>query len=695
MNRRTLLQIGATAAGGLFVGLTSCTGSSPSPTPASEASVRRVPTLAREGTPLTAWIQIEPDDTVALTVAESEMGQGVLTALAMVLADELDVDWAKVAVFHAPANEGTYGRQSTGGSTSVRKGYAAMREVAATARTMLRTAAAAKFGLSVDECTAKLGVVEGGGKRATYGELAADASTLPSPDGVELKAPSDFRYIGKPLPRLDIPAKVDGGAVFGIDVSVPGMMHASIEHCPIFGGQLASFDDTATRVVPGVLDVVEVPTGVAVVATNTWAAFQGRRALKVEWSGDTTLDTAAVRALCKEALATGKVARDDGNVDAALGDEALDAFYEAPYLAHTPMEPMSCTVALGAGQADIWVGTQSPTATVKRVAEITGLDDGAIRVHTAMLGGGFGRRSQTDFVADAVHVAKAVGKPVKATWMREDDVRGGWYRPYAANRLRGTMAASGELTAWWHQIASPHIRGYDGPTLEGAENLPYAVANCRVSAADPDLPVPVWWWRSVGSSQNAWVTECFFDELCRQAGQDPLAARRRLLKDQPRHLAVLNAAAEKAGYGAGLEEGHAHGVAVHASFGSVVAQVAEVSIVNGKPRVHRVVCAVDCGQVVNPNTIVAQMESGIVYGLSATLYGAIDLAEGRAVPSNFHDYRALTIDEMPTIETIVMPDGSPHGGIGEPGTPPVAPAVCNALLALTGKPIRRLPIQLA
>lgn len=691
-SRRGFITVAATATGGLWLSFAGCSPPAPPDGAATPPPLAgRVPPHAERQGALDGWIRIDPDNAVQLTIAEAEMGQGVLTALAMVLADELDVDWSTVSVFHAPANEAVYGRQSTGGSTSVRRGFGTMRQVGATARELLRAAGAARFGVPLDQVRAAGGMVRGGGQEATYGALAAEAATLKAPANVPLRPVNELRYVGQPLPRLDLPEKVDGSAVFGIDVSVPGMVYASIERCPLFGGELDTVDDAAAREVPGVIDVVTVPSGVAVVARHTWAAFQGRRALQVTWKGDTSLDTAAVRARCTEALPKGKVARDDGDVEAALGADALDVVYEAPYLAHTAMEPLNCTVAIQDDGIDVWVGTQTPTGTVKRVAQITGRPESAIRVHTAMLGGGFGRRSQTDFVADAVWVAKAIGKPVKVTWTREDDVRAGWYRPFVLSRLRGSMSKDGTITAWWHQIAASHINGYEPATLEGAENVPYAIENCRVSAADPQLPVSVWWWRSVGSSQNAWFTECFFDELCRRASRDPIATRRALLAGQPRHLAVLDAALDRAK--GDLPEGRARGVAVHACFGSIAAMVAEVSVQDGIPRVHHVVCAVDCGQVVNPDTVVAQMESGIVYGLTAVLHGAIDLQKGRAVPGNFHDYRALTIDETPTIETVLVPNGSDHGGIGEPGTPPLAPAVCNAMLALTGEPVRKLPIR--
>ena len=661
--------------------------------------------IARESE-LNAWIRIGTDDQVTLIVSESEMGQGVLTSLPMILGEELDVEWSKVRSEHALA-EARYGNQGTGGSTSVRGDYATLRKAGAAARQMLIAAAAATWGVPAAECATEPGVVTHAksGRRASYGRLVARAATLVPPADPPLKDPKDFRIIGKPTKRLDTPAKVTGRAVYGIDVQVPGMLVAQVVHCPVFGGKLARFDGAAALRVPGVRRVVEVLNGVAVVADNFWAAKLGRDVLEVHWEPGAggELSSASIAARLRELAPGGVTAIRTGDPDAALaaGAHRLDAEYEVPYLAHATMEPLNCTADVRADACEIWVPTQAQTGSRRLAAEITGLALERVTLHTTFLGGGFGRRSQTDFVADAVHASKAVGRPVKVIYTREDDMHAGWYRPVAYNAFSAALDADGWPTAWVHRIASPSILanmgplrgGIDGTSVEGAQNLPYAIPNLLVTYARADFPIPVWFWRSVGSSINGYVTECFLDELARAGGKDPVELRRRLLTDHPRHRRVLDLAAEKAGWGTPLPGARARGVAVHESFGSIVAQVAEVSLgEGGVPRVHRVVCAVDCGQYVNPDTVVAQMESGIVYGLSAALYGEITIDQGRPMQDNFDSYRVLRIDQMPVVETHIVAEGDPMGGIGEPGTPPIAPALCNALLVLTGKPVRRLPI---
>lgn len=655
---------------------------------------------------LNAWIRIGADDRVTLLVNESEMGQGVITSLPMILAEQLDVDWTKVRSEHALA-DARYGNQSTGGSSSVRGDYATLSKAGAAARQMLIAAAAAEWSVPADECTTEPGVVvhTKSGRRANYGRLAARAATLTPPADPPLKDRKDFRIVGKATKRLDTPAKVRGQAIYGMDVQLPGMLVAQVEHCPIFGGRVARFDGTPALRVPGVRRVVEIPSGVAVVAEDFWSARKGRDALDVHWDAGAGggLSSETIAARLRELSPSGVTAIRTGDPDAALGAgrRRLDAEYEVPYLAHATMEPLNCTADVRADGCDVWVPTQAPTGTRRLAAQITGLPLERITVHTTFLGGGFGRRSQTDFVADAVQVSKAVGRPVKVVYTREDDMHAGWYRPVAYNAFSAALDADGWPTAWVHRIASPSILATMGPlqggidrtSVEGAQNLPYAIPNLLVTYANADFPIPVWFWRSVGSSINGYVTECFLDEVARAGGKDPVELRRRLLADHPRHRRVLDLAAEKAGWGTPLPAGRARGVALHESFGSIVAEVAEVSLGDdGVPRVHRVVCAVDCGQYVNPDTIVAQMESGIVFGLSAALYGEITIAQGRPVQSNFDDYRVLRIDQMPVVETYIVAEGDPMGGIGEPGTPPIAPALCNALLVLTGKPVRRLPI---
>jgi isoquinoline 1-oxidoreductase beta subunit len=708
LSRRRFLQVSATGSGMLLgFSLLGCKSEKKQPPSETAAPAELATGPGGEPVDLNAWVRIDSDDTVTFTVSESEMGQGVLTSLAMILAEELGADFSKVRSQHAPADASKYGDQSTGGSTSVRTNYEKLRKVGAAAREMLVAAAAKRFGVDAGECRAADSIVShaASGKRARYGELARDAATVPTPDSPRLMDNKDFRIIGKPTRRLDTPSKVNGSAVYGIDVKRPGMMVAQVVHSPYPGGQVASFDASKATQVPGVHQVVQIPTGVAVVAENFWAASKGRAALNVEWSPGAAakLSNASIDKALRAAVSKGVPARTEGEPDKVMAKATrkLQAVYRVPYLAHAPMEPLNCTVDLQGDRCEVWVSTQSPTRTQATVAEITGLPKEAVAVHTTMLGGGFGRRSQVDFVTDAAHVAKAVGKPVKVIWTREDDIRGWYYRPVAYNELSGAVDAEGWPSVWIHRIASPSILeilgvplkdGIDGTSIEGAANLPYSIANLRVTCAKTDLPIATWFWRSVGSSQNAYVTECFLDELARLGGKDPLEVRRRLLAGAPRHLRVLETAAEKAGWGSPLPEGRARGLAVHECFGSLVAQVAEVSIDGGKPRVHRVVCAVDCGDVINPDTIAAQMESGIAYGLSAALHGKIDLAGGKVVQSNFHDYPVLRMPEMPAVETHVVATGDPLGGIGEPGLPPIAPAVCNALLVLTGKPVRALPI---
>ncbi len=707
ISRRGFLRASATAGGGLLLAFTIGCKDKSKDKPAA-AAMPEAPT--GEPVDLDAWIRIDPDDTITFRIADSEMGQGVMTALSMILAEELDADWSKVRAEHAPVDATLYGRQSTGGSTSIRQGWDGLREAGARARAMLVGAAAAKWGVASDQLTTEASAVvhAGSKRRARYGELAKDALAITPPEKPVLKAPERYFLVGKPIRRLDQRAKVTGEAVYGLDVRLPGMRYAMIVRSPTIGGAVKSFDAAKTKAVAGVEQVVQVPTGVAVIATNTWAARRGAEQLAVEWEKgpNTELSSASVSALLAKLAPKGKQAHAQGDAPKALAraKTKLAATYEVPYLAHAPMEPLNCTVHVEADRCRIWTGTQSPTSAHKTAMEILGLPAEKVQVTTTFLGGGFGRRSQSDYVAEAVHVARNAKVPVQLVWTREDDMRGGNYRPAALSQLQGALDAEGWPEVWIQRIATPSILesmgrlgadGIDPTAVEGVTNLPYDVPNVLVTYAKATLPVTTWFWRSVGSSQNAWAVEHFLDELARAGKKDPVEVRRRLLAKHPRHLGVLEAAVAKAGWGAPLPDGRARGVAVHESFGSYVAQVAEVSIENNTPRVHRVVCAIDCGRIVNPDTIAAQMESGIYYGLSAALHGAISLEGGAVRTSNFHDYPVVRMPQAPVIETIIVPSTEPPGGVGEPSTPPIAPAVCNALLALTGKPIRNLPIKLA
>jgi isoquinoline 1-oxidoreductase beta subunit len=639
------------------------------------------------------------------------MGQGVLTSLSMVLAEELEVDWTQIKAEHALTDPKKYGRQLTGGSSSISGNYRSFREAGAAAREMLIAAAAAEWKVRPAECRAEKGAVlhPPTHRSFTYGQLAAHAARLtpPAKPELELKPADQLALIGKPQKRIDVPAKVKGEAIFGIDVKVPGMLIARVIHPPLFGAKLKSFDAVDAEKTPGVREVLEIPTGVAVVADHFWAAKTGADQLDLDWElgAHGELSTEAITEHLTRIVSTGVEARKEGDpaplIARAPKARKVQAVYEVPYLAHATMEPLNCTADVHPDRCEIWVPTQAQSSVQQAAAKILNLPIEKIVIHTTFLGGGFGRKAQTDFAEDAIHLSKEIKKQVKVIWAREDDMRGGWYRPAAYNQLEGALDKDGWPIAWVHKIASPSILelfsplqgGIDHAAVEGAQNLPYAIPNLQVSYAKAELPISTWFWRSVGSSQNAYVTECFLDELAALGKKDPLEVRRRLLDGSPRHKRVLEIAAEKAGWGQPLPEGRARGLAVHFCFGSYVAQIAEVSIgQGGRPQVHRVVCAVDSGQVVNPQTIVAQMESAIVYGLSAALYGRLDFAGGQVKQGNFDTYPILRLNEMPVIETHVVPSGDSHGGIGEPGTPPIAPAVANALFALTKKPIRKLPI---
>jgi isoquinoline 1-oxidoreductase beta subunit len=554
------------------------------------------------------------------------------------------------------------------------------------------------------------------GSRLSYGALAEAAHALAPPASVTLKASNTWTVIGKPTKRLDSAEKVTGRAQFGLDVRLPGLLTAVVARPPVFGGRLKEFSAEKALQVPGVKKVFAVPSGVAVVADNFWAAERGREALQIAWdegagaSVDTERLREEFRALARKG--GGMKAAAAGDVNAALGAAAsrVEAEFEGPYLAHAPMEPLNCTVRLSDGKCEIWTGTQAQGLDQPAAAQAAGLEPGQVEIHTMFLGGGFGRRAAaaSDFVVEAVHVAKGAGAAVKTVWSREDDIRGGYYRPQFLHRVTAGLDAAGAPTAWHHVTVCQSIfegtpfatmmkDGLDPSSVEGAADSPYlaAVANHLVELHSPKLAVPVLWWRSVGHTHTAFVMESMMDELALKAGADPLEYRRRLLARHPRHLGVLNLAAEKAGWGTPLPEGRGRGIAVHESFGSFVAEVAEVSVESGRIRVHRVVCAVDCGICVNPASVHAQLEGAVAFGLGAALHGEITLKGGRVQQSNFHDYELLRLDAMPKVETHLVPSAEKPGGIGEPGVPPVAPAVANALFAASGRRLRRLPLRLA
>ncbi|WP_126456841.1 xanthine dehydrogenase family protein molybdopterin-binding subunit [Sulfuriflexus mobilis] len=712
LKRREFLKISAATGGGLLIGF-SLGGCDEKPAPPKTMPMAETETAPTAFTP-NAWLTVHSDNRVTIRVGSSEMGQGTLTGIAMLIADELDADWSRVRAEHAPADKAytnpILGRQHTGGSTAIRGFWTIARKAGATGRELLLQAAAATWAVDVSECQARNGEVlhEASGRRLHYGELARAAAELPLPDAVLLKEPDEFVLIGQPLPRLDTPDKVNGAAVFGMDVQLPNLLIATVARCPVQGGRVKSFDAHQALAVPGVKQVAQISGGVAVIAEHFWAAKKGRDALRIEWdkAGNDTLDSAAIEAQFKAAVDKGLVERDDGDVKAALAAAArtVEAVYTVPFQAHVCMEPMNATADVRVDACDVYAPTQGQTFTQETAMRITGLARDKVKVITTFLGGGFGRRSEQDFIVDAVECSKLAGQPVKVIWTREDDVMHDQYRPATYNVLRGGVDAQGKIVAWEHRIAGPSILarvfpdsaadGHDWSSTEGAKNIPYHVNNLRVTYAMSNTPVPVGFWRSVGSSQNAFITECFFDELCKLAGQDPLAARLALMTEHPRHAGVVKLAAEKAGWGTALPAGHARGIAVAEAFASFVAQVAEVSIDRGRVRVHRITCAVDCGMNVNPNSIRAQMEGGIVYGLTAALKGAITISGGRVQQSNFDDYPLLRLDECPAIEVHIVSSEEAPGGVGEPGVPPTAPAVANAVFALTGQPVRSLPITL-
>ena len=657
-----------------------------------------------------AYLSLDSAGVVSVFVPESEMGQGVLTALAMLVADEMDADWNHVAVKQAPTDPERFGRMSTGGSTSVRQAWQPLRRAGATAREMLITAAAQRWSADRSQCRAERSEVVHAptGKRLGYGDLAETAAALPLPEKIRLKSPEEFQLIGKPIPRVDTPQKVDGSAAFAIDVRRPGMVYAVVARCPVFGGKAAGLDAKAALATPGVRHVVEISRGVAVVGDSTWAAIRGRKALEVRWNEGPAadLDDASIaRMLERRSRESGAVARHDGDVGRALAaaPRKIEAVYRVPFLAHATMEPMSCVADVRKGSCEIWAGTQAPTTAQAKAAELLGLDPKRVTVHTTFLGGGFGRRSWPDFILETVEISKAVGAPVQLTWTREDDMRHDLYRPVSLHRLAAAFDRRGTPTAWHHRLTAPSIldqlwpgsvkNGLDRAAIEGLADLPYAIPNVLVEYVMANTAIPVMWWRSVYNSQNAFANEAFLDEMAAAAGTDPVDLRLGLLQDVPRLKRVMALAAEKAGWGGSVPAGHGLGAACHHSFGSFIAQVAEVSVPKtGLPSVHRVVCAVDCGPVVNPDTVTAQMESAIVYGLSAVLRGRISIERGRVVEGNFDDYEPLRMHEMPRIEVHIVDSAASIGGIGEPGLPPIAPAVVNALAAVTGERVRTLPL---
>jgi isoquinoline 1-oxidoreductase beta subunit len=713
MNRRRFLQVTSLAGAGFLI---ACSQTEDPPSAVSDAKP-----AAAVDTDLNVFVRIQADDLVTVVIKHLDKGQGVTTGLTTIVAEELDADWAQMRWEFAPADARLYNNlfwgpvQGTGGSSSIANSWMQLRNAAAGARYMLVQAAAQSWQVSATQITVEKGRVRHAesGREAGFGELAAAAASIAPPQAPTLKDPADFSLIGHHVPRIDSDSKTDGSAVFTSDVQRPNMLTAVVAHSPRFGGKVSSFDGTAARAVAGVTDVIEISRGVAVVANSYWSALKGREALVVEWdfSQAENRGTDDLREIYhdlmqepgKEAASRGDVA---GTRQAAA--QVIEAEYYFPFLAHATMEPMNCVVELAVDRCDVWTGSQAPTLDQGTVMQITGLGQDQVHIHTLFAGGSFGRRAvpDSDYVAEATMIVKAIeGRaPIKLQWSREDDMRGGRYRPMSYHALSAALDGNGELTAWSHRLAVQSFikstpfeglikDGLDSTATEGAANLPYSVPNLQVEAHMPEIGVPALWWRSVGHTQNGYVTEVFIDEVAHAAGKDPYEYRRQLLSAHPRHLSVLNKAAQAAGWGEALEPGRSRGIAVHESFNSFVAQVVEVSVEeDGEFTVERVVCAVDCGIAINPDIVKAQMQGGIAYGLSAALREAVTLVDGEVQESNFHQYRSLRINEMPLVEVHIVTSNEPPSGVGEPGVPPIAPALSNALFAATGIRIRELPI---
>ncbi len=708
IERREFIKMSVTASGGLLLGF----------------YVPGAAKLASSGPSANvfmpnAFVRIGTDERVTVIVNHSEMGQGVYTSLPMLLAEELDADWTKVSFESAPVdpkyNHPAFGMQMTGGSSSVWSGLEQFRQAGAAARAMLVAAAAQQWNVDATACRTESGTVfNGSNRKLTYGQLVGAAAKQTPPSHVQLKDPKTFKLIGKPIKRLDTPEKLNGSAVFGIDVKLPGMVTAVIARPPIFGATMKSFDDSRARSMPGVRKIVAVPAGVAVIADSFWQAKMAREALRVDWdegSMRTFNTTQMMEEFRGRAKSPGKTVRNDGDAASALANAAkkIEAVYEVPYLSHLMMEPLNCTVDLRPDSCEVWTGSQFQTIDRANAAKVAGLPNEKVQLHTTLLGGGFGRRAnpQSDFVVEAVHVAKAAGAPVKVIWTREDDMAGGWYRPAFLHAIEGGVDATGNPVSWSSRLVGQSImagtpfegmmmkgKEYDPASVEGVDDLPYAIPNLRVESHRADINVPVQWLRSVGHSHTAFATECFIDELAGLAGKDPYQFRRGLLLKQPRHLGVLDLAAQKAGWDKPLPKGVGRGIAVHFAFGSYAANVAEVSVTDGKVRLHRIVCAIDCGQYVNPGIIAAQTEGGAIFGASAALFQELTFENGRLQQTNFHTFPVMRMNECPEIETHIVESNEKSGGVGEPGVPCAAPAIANAIFALTGKPIRRLPIRL-
>jgi isoquinoline 1-oxidoreductase beta subunit len=710
LSRRQFLSASAALGGGLLIGFTA--GRSINAAGAAE-KVAAAPFAPN------AFIRIDPNGQVTLIMPYVEMGQGTYTSIPMLIAEELEVDLKQVRLEHAPPNEKLYanpllGVQATGSSNAIRGAWQPLRQAGATARTMLVAAAAKRWNVDPASCRAQSGAVlhAPSGRKIKYGDLATDAARMPVPENVALKRPADFKLIGTPAKRLDTPAKVNGTAVYGIDVRPPGVKIATLAQSPVFGGRVKNVDDAAAKAVKGVRQIVRLDDAVAVVADHMGAAKKGLAALVIEWDEgpNAKLNTNDIAAeLEKATLQPGAVAQNIGDVDKAMTSAVtkVEATYQVPFLAHAALEPMNCTVHVRKDGCEVWVGNQAIARAQATAAKNAGLPLDKVVVHNHLIGGGFGRRLEVDGVTRAVQIAMQVEGPVKVVWTREEDIQHDMYRPYFFDQISAGLDQKGKPVAWNHRFAGSSIiarylppafnNGLDPDTTEGAIDLVYALPNLHVEYLRVEPPgIPTAFWRSVGPSHNVFVTESFIDELAVAAKQDPVAYRRALLDQAPRARAVLDLAAEKAGWGKALPERVGRGVSLQFVFATYLAQVAEVEVSkDGAVRVRRVVCAVDCGTVVNPDTVRAQIQSAIIFGITAALHGEITLKDGRVEQSNFHDYLMLRMNEAPAIEVYIVNSVEPPGGMGEAGTSAIVPALTNAIFAATGKRLRKPPVDTA
>jgi isoquinoline 1-oxidoreductase subunit beta len=701
ISRRVFIKAGAAAGGGLLLGFAL----------PFEAATAVTGIFAPN-----AFVRIDNNGAVTLIMSQVEMGQGTYTSMPMLIAEELEIELSEIRLEHAPADDKLYGSpifkvQMTGGSTSVRAFWEPLRRAGATARTLLVSAAAQTWSVGVESCRAENGAVihVPTGRRLNYGAVVDTAATLPVPQNVVLKEPKAFKVIGTPVKRLDAKDKVTGRAQYGIDVRLPGMKVATVAACPVFGGKLASVDDSKATVVKGVVQIIRLDDAVAVVADHMAAARKGLAALDIRWDEGPNAGVAMADIIAQLDAASknpGVVARKEGDVDKAMAgaSKKLDAIYQVPFLAHATMEPMNCTVHISNDGCDIWVGTQAVSRAQRAAVQITGLPSEKVRVHNLLLGGGFGRRLDIDGIVQALQIAKEVNGPLKVVWSREEDIQHDLYRPYYYDRIAAGLDEQDMPVAWTHRVVGSSIlarllpglfNGLDRDAVEGAARPPYTLPNIQVEYVRQEPPgIPTAFWRGVGPTHNVFVVESFIDELAAAANKDPVDYRRTLLDKSPRAKAVLELAAEKSGWAQKLPPGAGRGISVQFAFGSYMSQVAEVEVAkDGGVRVRRVVCAVDCGMVVNPDTVRAQIEGGIMFGITAALFGEITLKNGRVEQSNFDNYRMLRINEAPVVEVHIVNNTEAPGGIGEPGTSAVAPAVANAIFAATGKRIRKLPVN--